>query len=658
MSVENSPQFIQQANSEIWLRNLESLYQVDMRFAQELDDLPADPRLTIERARNGSATMKVRLENGKEIYLHSKFDPENEAKTFADSLDLKKNFVFIQSGIGLGYQAREIFDRTSDQTIVIILEPELGVIRAALWNLDFSQEIKKFRLIFLPRLDKGMIHEKLTGISVMTILGTVLTGLAYTKSWHADFHGEMRTFFTDFMAYCRMSFITLLSNCKLTAKNVANNLVSYTCCPPIDPLRRRFAGFPAILVSAGPSVGKNVHLLKQAKGKAVIIAVQTMLKPLLKMGVEPDFVTSLDYNPISQRFFEGIEDFGQIQLVAEPKVTWPVIDVFTGKRSLLHNDFADMCLGATAVKRDGLRAGSTVAHLSFYLADYMGANPIILIGQDLGFSDNMYYAPGTMVHDMWAVELNRFYTLEMKEWERVARNGDILRKIKDIHGREINTDEQMFTYLQQFERDFASTSAKVIDATEGGAAKRYTTVMTLAEALDKFATKEIPADVFDYREKCTWFDPKPLAVVADELKKRIDEVRKFQELCQRTLRLEERMQELIDTDTAKFNNLVIEIDSIRSLVNAHMKSLQMVCYVSAMAELRRFIHDRHMGVKKSEHREGQGNQMEREIERAKDQMKRDTEYMQALIKGSDELIEVLEGALERVEKVRAEEEKP
>lgn len=624
------------ADPAVWLRNLEALYEADMRFAQELDDLPQTNPLQFERARNGALTARVRLPDGKEIYLHSKFDPQAEAAKFVDGLDLKKNFVFVLAGIGLGYQVREIFNRTSNQVVVVVVEPEPAVIRAALANLDFAEELRKQRLLFLPRADKGLIHTRLANAATTMTLGTQLAGLTYTKTWHTEFHSEMQTFFTDFMAYNRMSFVTLLANCKLTQRNVANNLVSYVCCPPIDPLRRRFAGFPAIIVSAGPSLARNRHLLKEAKGRAVIIAVQTTLKALLEMGVEPDFVTSLDYSAISKKFFEGLDDFGDVHLVAEPKVTWPVIDVFTGHKSLLGNEFADLCLGPMARKRDGLRAGSTVAHLSFYLAEYMAADPIIFIGQDLGFTDNMYYAPGTMVHDQWAVELNRFYTLEMKEWERIVRNRSILRKIPDIHGRQIFTDEQMFTYLQQFERDFAASAATVIDATEGGARKRNTTVMTLREALDKYAGRPIPPEAFDYRRAATWFDPGPLPELRAELESRIREVRDFQALCRQTFELLKRLQDLLD-DPQEFDKLIIQIDEIRSKVNAHRNAMQMVCYVSAAAELRRFQHDRRL----------EGGRAVGKA-RAVDQLNRDTEYMQALDKGADDLIEVLEEALDRV----------
>ena len=87
------------------------------------------------------------------------------------------------------------------------------------------------------------------------------------------------------------------------------------------------------------------------------------------------------------------------------------------------------------------------------------------------------------------MELGRFNTLETKEWERIARSRLILRKIPDIHGHPMYTEEQFFVYLQQFERDFAACRSKVIDATEGGARKQGVTLMTLRDAIDRFCKK-------------------------------------------------------------------------------------------------------------------------------------------------------------------------
>jgi hypothetical protein len=242
------------------------------------------------------------------------------------------------------------------------------------------------------------------------------------------------------------------------------------------------------------------------------------------------------------------------------------------------------------------------------------------------------------------VELNRFCSIEMKEWERIVRNRPILRKVEDIHGRTIFTDEQMFTYLQQFERDFAQTSATVIDATEGGARKQNTRVMSLAEALEKFATRTIPPENFELQEQIDWFDPKPLAELSKQVELRLNEIGEFKQLCDKTRGLVIQLQGLLD-NPAEFNKVVIQVDEIRSIVNTHSRSLQMVCAVSALAEMRRFMHDRQLEAKQATG-----------AQRAKHQLSRDAEYMEALIKGCDELTDLLKEAQTRIEQTRKENE--
>src|SRR4029453_208261 len=114
---------------------------------------------------------------------------------------------------------------------------------------------------------------------------------------------------------------------------------------------------------------------------------------------------------------------------------------------------------------------------------------------DLGFTDGLYYAPGAAIHDVWAPELNPFNTIEMMEWQRIARHRLHLRKVKDVSGKSIYTDAQMHTYLQQFERDFAQYKREgltIIDASEGGVAKQHATAMPLAEFLNQHATRNLP----------------------------------------------------------------------------------------------------------------------------------------------------------------------
>ena len=72
------------------------------------------------------------------------------------------------------------------------------------------------------------------------------------------------------------------------------------------------------------------------------------------------------------------------------------------------------------INKARLPGGSTVAHLAYYLAEHLGCDPIIFVGQDLGFTDGLYYLPGTSYEDVWRPELGRFCTMEMKNWEQLS----------------------------------------------------------------------------------------------------------------------------------------------------------------------------------------------------------------------------------------------
>src|SRR5690606_30118257 len=108
-------------------------------------------------------------------------------------------------------------------------------------------------------------------------------------------------------------------------------------------------GFPAVVVSAGPSLRRNMKLLAEpgVRDRVVIIAVQTVLKPLLAAGIKPHFVTALDFHEISKRFYEGLkpEDVQGVTLVVEPKVHPVVIDAFPGKVRCVAAKFLDELLG-------------------------------------------------------------------------------------------------------------------------------------------------------------------------------------------------------------------------------------------------------------------------------------------------------------------------
>lgn len=619
-----------------FLRNMAALWRTDASLAQQLDNLPDSLLSDLQPSKAGPATLSVSLPDGRTVWFHSKYDPLKQAEQFAQAADPNK-VTAVLTGIGLGYHAEAIWKRMAGRCLIVVFEPDLAMLFRALHCSDLSKAILADRLVFLTRQDADVLHSHLEHHNLLLMAGTQILTFEPGLQTAGDFHKRMSQALTDFVAYCNMSVRTIFANAVITCRNVAYNLPAYVATPPINGLKGLFAGYPGVLVAAGPSLRKHLDLLAGLQDRAAICCVQTVFKTLLARGITPHFVTSLDYSEISKRFFEGVEDFRGVQLIAEPKAAYHVVDAYGGPVSLLDNPFARMCLGDDLAGRDGLRAGATVAHLCFYLLEYLGCDPIILVGQDLAFSDGMYYAPGVAVHEIWQAELNRYNTLEMMEWLRVARNRRILHSATDVHGNAVYTDDQMLTYLQQFERDIAACAGKVIDATEGGLPKRGAEQMPLAAAIDRFCARPIPAEVMAYRGGACWRDASRLALARDRVLNRLERLDRFEELCRQTGDDLRELQKLLDRP-AEFNKRIARADRARVLVQKDSVILRMVSDLAQLAEYRRLTADRLL--------EGQTLP---DVERARKQLERDEAYNQGLVEACGVLRGILQETVKRFE---------
>jgi hypothetical protein len=647
MSEPSGRQVVAPANqrpiNQLFLKNMAALWRTDPRLAQRIDDLPEGAAVELVPSKSGPMTARMKTPDGRAIFLHSRYDPLKEAETFADAADVEDKNCLLVSGLGLGYHVNALFERMHGEAAMVIAEPSLELIKSALENVDLAEALGSARVFFLCDLDQNQIHTRLNSLGARTMLGTHFVVHQPSQQVAGEFQQAMRSELTDYLAYSKMSLQTLVHNARITNTNVANNLVTYVTTPPIELVKNRFEGYPAIVVAAGPSLVNNIGVLADAQGRAVIIAVQTTFKTLLAQGIVPDFVTSLDYAEISRRFFEGVEDFRGVHLVAEPKATCGVIDIYDGPISLLDNEFARLCLGEELGRRDGLKAGATVAHLAFYLAEYLGCDPVAFVGQDLAFTNGVFYTPGVEVHNSWRPEMSRFYSIETKEWERVMRHRDHLRKIRDVHGREVYTDEQLFTYLQQFESDFAGSAVTVVDATEGGAVKAHTTPMRLAEFVGRYCREPIDPARLAYRRRVTWRDPSRLKPAREALLERCKEVAALRELCERMREVLDELKGLVDKP-ASFNRRIVRVDELRAAVQRQDRIYGMVTMVAQMAEFRRFAADQKLSSDKSAG-----------AKRALGQLERDIEFVDALIEGAEELSEILRGAVQRFDRALARE---
>ena len=605
--------------------NLAALWAVSPELAEAVEATETGPDLQVELSRAGEPTLSIRSADGARVHLHSRYDPLAEAQRGVDAIDAKAFVFFHVFGLGLGYPLELLFDRAGDEAVFMVFEPDLRILRAALESRRLARLIETGRVQFVWKLDKSDLFVRLMPYTPMISLGTADLLHAASLRLQPAFHEQMQAWLAEFASFTRTNMNTLLLNGRRTLENIARNVGWYAASPCPSRLGDRFNGKPAVIVSAGPSLRKNKHLLHGLVGRAVIIAVQTTLKPLLEMGIQPDFVTALDYHDICTRFFEKLPASLGTELVAESKATNLIFSLHTGPVSVTGNEMAESLLREMSLNKTGLRSGSTVAHLAYYLAEHLGCNPIAFVGQDLGFSDGLYYTPGTSYEDVWRPELGRFCSVEMKNWEQIVRERPIMRQVPDQQGIPMYTEERLFTYLQQFERDFGQTATTIIDATEGGAAKRGATPMTLADFTERYCAEPLEQNIADHAGA----DWDRTSDCIASLRLRQSEAAEIARISHATLPLLQTIADHLD-DQPCVNQAIADIDQLRTEMNVHGRTYSLVVQLTQETEMKRFTADRKIAATQLSGTDRQREQVLRDLENVKAVAAAATEFQQLM----------------------------
>ncbi|MEX2216420.1 MAG: 6-hydroxymethylpterin diphosphokinase MptE-like protein [Phycisphaeraceae bacterium] len=615
--------------------NLAALGQSNPAFAARLASTePA--KLDWLASRGGPLTASL-SRGERTVSYASRFDPSAEAEKLIAHVDLCKHACVAMLGFGLGYHVDAIARRISEDSLLIIFEPDLAVLRSVLERIDYTKWLGRSCVIFADSsTDRAALLTRVERDAALLTQGTVIVTHPPSRSLHGEAMQTFGTMLTEVTSFCRTNVATALVNATRTYSNLSRNLSHYVAGATTNDLHQAAKGFPAVCVSAGPSLAKNIQLLADPKVRRniIVITAQTTLKPLLDRGIRPDFVTALDYHEISRRFYEGLPELPDVTLVAEPKANPTILDSFPGPVRLTQSGFLDVMCGPLKRERVPIASGATVAHLSFYLAQHLGCDPIIMIGQDLGFSDGLYYCPGTAIHDVWANELGTFNSLEMMEWQRIVRHRRHLQKFDDIHGKPIYSDEQMVTYLKQFERDFARAPQLVLDATEGGMKKAGTTVIALAEALRQYATRPVPTLPLPSRQ----FDPDQLEAAVNVIQQRIGDVHELDRIAESSLPILRQMLEH-QRDGKRFNKLFARLQANKEEVDKRSLTFGLVNDLNTVGVFRRARADRAIQFDEAHETDP--------LARQRRQIERDIDNIEWLRQAYVETLGIFEAALER-----------
>ncbi|MEM7167444.1 MAG: 6-hydroxymethylpterin diphosphokinase MptE-like protein [Planctomycetota bacterium] len=491
--VIEQPEAIEQP--ELLHKNLQALQRFP-RVVKALNGVEPYPCDDVVLARNGAPVPRVRDEQGQSRLFHSKYDPQREAlqqlpEETDDELDLLASYIFL--GAGFGYAPLAALPRLTESNLLIWVEPDVRLFRTALGYVDLTAIFARKHCIVQVGADEGQLFRVLHDYTTVLFSSKIsLVVHPVSQQLTPQLFDHLCKSINDFTREGAVRLRTAFYLSRISLQNQVENLGHYLQSPGLLPLRGALTGKPAIVVSAGPSLRKNIEVLRDAVGKVTIIAVSTALRRLLAAGVQPDFTVLIDYHRVSRRYFEGIPAVDAPAMICETKATADGVGAYPGVHLFGNDLFFNTLLEGVIGDKASLPSSSTVAHAAFHAAALLGADPVIFIGQDLAYPGGLVHVPGTAVQTQVYPQTHRFYSMEMQELEYYLTQRKSFQRVPGIPDGEVPTDDVFFTYLKEFEMYFEDFAGEVIDATEGGARMRHTTVMPLREVLARFGDQERP----------------------------------------------------------------------------------------------------------------------------------------------------------------------
>lgn len=438
-------------------------------------------------AKDGTEILEIQSD-GKVYRMNSAYRPHAEAEKFAGQYQgLEEGSVLLVFGYGNGIFPRALMKACSERMQIVFYEPSTEILRG-IKNIDgeleqiFSEKgyivapekLRDDKRIYLTSQLPKLLEQLVTYSNYNKIVYTALPK-------YRDVFPEEYKHFQELIAYRINKFRSNIATAKYMGHDAVVNNIRNLRRIPESYCGDSFAGvfpkdMPAVIVSAGPSLEKNVQDLKQAKGKALIICTDSAIKYLLRQNIMPDLLVTVD--PLKPLQLFDDDQIDGIPVVGSPDMNYRILEKLPHSKVIFassENTYVQQLYRKAGHDIKRLESGGSVATLAFSLCRYWGFSHIILIGQDLALADRQRYAGrGVLPSD------NRCQLLE----------------VEDIYGETTYAPKDYYSYLKWFEQAIAAHSEiRVIDATEGGAKIAGTEVMTLREALSEYEKSD-----FDFGE--------------------------------------------------------------------------------------------------------------------------------------------------------------
>jgi len=351
----------------------------------------------------------------KNVFIHNEINPLGEAHEIFSMAENTPTSIHLIYGIGLGY----LFQLASQKSkgVVILYEADLNLLWMAFTLVDFSLDILKQNVFITNSFDE--LAQVVYRFSNTQNTPTILSLPAIRNLESDSFNTFVKTFqdvvgaFSLDLKYTKEKFYPSL-------KMLIQNIPSLFKELPLTCFKGIYKGKTAVVVSAGPTLDKNIEILKNNREKYVLFTVGTAVKTLYANGIKPDFICIIEtYN--SSRQIEGL-NLSDVNFITEP-FSNPSLRKFDFKNRFLHaasnNPINQFWSEIYSQDINEYLSKGTVSYTALNCARILGCSKIILVGQDLAYIEGQCYSKDSAYKDLICQ-----YNKDDNKWEIVAKNFD------------------------------------------------------------------------------------------------------------------------------------------------------------------------------------------------------------------------------------------
>ncbi|OOM77927.1 hypothetical protein CLPUN_21000 [Clostridium puniceum] len=435
--------------------------------------ITANLEFKIEKTKDDYEIVKINKDN-KWIYIGSKYNMKAEIDRFLEKIGENKDDqkIFLIYGFATGEHIKALKSKFPKNKI-LVFEP----------NEELEEYINNLEWVKEDELLEIIISQKDKILSVMkkniNELNLDDTKFIHFSNYDKVYIDEMRDFLIQIKNIYMGIIIENNTRIKFSVRwfeTLIANLPFMIDAVPADLYEQKYKDIPAIIVSAGPSLEKNVDQLIKLNDEMLIISGGRTLKGLMEKNIKPHLLVVIDPGDKSYDLVKGYIEKTESPLLFFECTNEKVVMHHTGEK--IFSSYASIISKVAGRRLQIIQSGGSVAHSMTSYAAIMGCNPIIFIGQDLAYTDEKSYS---------SISGNRDGSWKFDE---VKREDDIW--VESIYGNKVRTSLPLNEFRIAFEEIIeAFPNTKFINATEGGARIHGTIEMTLAEAIEKYKVEKV-----------------------------------------------------------------------------------------------------------------------------------------------------------------------